>query len=120
MNDYYCNICNKKLKLKYKKKHLERKLHTNLSNFIVNKYRVKNPNLSHVKQILAKYFINHGKKFAIDILQCEWKFQFENDTVDVKSDRTYYVKAYDIIIEKLEKILNVMKSWGLNSYIYQK
>ena len=43
MNDYYCDLCDKTIKLRYKKKHLNTSLHKSLSYSIINRYCVKNP-----------------------------------------------------------------------------
>ena len=43
MSVYYCNICDRTIKLIYKKKYLNTKLHRDLFTSIVNRYCVKNP-----------------------------------------------------------------------------
>ena len=43
MAEYYGNICYETIKLKHEKKHLNTKPHMDLSESIVNKYCVKNP-----------------------------------------------------------------------------
>ena len=43
MSDFYCNICDKAIKLKYKKKQLNTKKHRALFMSIINTYCIKNP-----------------------------------------------------------------------------
>ena len=45
MGEYYFNLCDKTIKLEHKKKHLYTKSHVKLSESILNKYFVKNPEL---------------------------------------------------------------------------
>ena len=55
MGDNYCNICDKTIKLKYKKKHINTKSHIALSVLIINRYCVKNPELLKIEEILKKH-----------------------------------------------------------------
>ena len=41
MSGYYCDICDKKINLEYKMKHLNTGLHRKLSTSVVNRYCVK-------------------------------------------------------------------------------
>ena len=54
MSDYYCDICGKTIKMKYKKKHLNTRLHRVLSMSIINRYHVKNPVFLEIKDIFRK------------------------------------------------------------------
>ena len=53
--NYCCEVCEKTMKSGYKKKHLKRKSHNDLSMSIVNRYCVKDPKVGEIKKILRKY-----------------------------------------------------------------
>ena len=58
MGEYYCNSCDKTIKLKHKKKHLNTKSHMCLSESIINKYCGKNPQIIDIEKILEKHVDN--------------------------------------------------------------
>ena len=59
MSDYFhCDLCDKSIKIKSKKKHLNSQYHKSLTRIIICKYTVKNPSCFHVKillMIIIKY-----------------------------------------------------------------
>ena len=63
MGDYYCNLCDKTIKLKHKTKHLITKSHMALSESIINKYCVKYPYLKDIEKILEKHVNNYNRSF---------------------------------------------------------
>ena len=89
MGDYYCNICYKSIKLKNKKKQLNTKSHKFLSESIINKYCIRNPELIEVEQILRKHVNYYNKRFEVYGIICEWKLVFTDTTIRVKSKILY-------------------------------
>ena len=81
MGDYYCDICDKTIKLKCKKKHLNTTQHKYLSYSIINRYCVKNPEFLQIENILNKYIRYYCKKFAFFIVECKWKLDFDNNNI---------------------------------------
>ena len=43
MGDFYCDICDKTIKLEHKKKHIKAKSHMDLTESVINNSCVKNP-----------------------------------------------------------------------------
>ena len=70
---YYCEICDKTLKLRDKKRQLNTKSHKDLSMSIVNRYCVKDPKVDEIKKILRKYVKGYSKIFLHN-LQMEFTF----------------------------------------------
>ena len=61
--DYYCDICDKTIELRYIKKHLNTRKHKYLSRSIINRYCVKNPEFLQIENKLNKYIRDYRKKF---------------------------------------------------------
>ena len=111
MGDYYCNSCDKTIKLKLKKKHLNTKSHTNLSEFIINKYCVKNPELIDEEKRLQKHVHNYKKRFEFYHIICEWKLQFIDTNIYV--EKRMYSNALRGLIENLIKKIDYFRRQGL-------
>ena len=76
MSDYFhCELCDKSIKIKSKKKHLNSQYHKSLTRSIICKYTVKNPSFLHVEDIL-KNFDDYNKKFEFYLIFCKWKLLF--------------------------------------------
>ena len=76
---YYCDICDKTIKLRCKKKHLNSSLHKSLSRSFINRYCVKNPDFLQIENILNKYIRDYRKKFNFFIIECKFKLDFDNN-----------------------------------------
>ena len=63
MGVYYCNLCDKTIQLKNKKKHLSTKPLLVLSESIINKYCAKTPELIEIEKVSQKHVINYNKRF---------------------------------------------------------
>ena len=48
--NYHCEVCDKTLKLRYKKKHLNTESHKYMSMSMVNRYYVKDPKVGEIKK----------------------------------------------------------------------
>ena len=86
---FYCDICDKSIKIKSKKRHQKSRYHKSLTNSIICKYTVEDPNFFHMNDILKKYVEEYNKKFGIYIIICEWKLHFSDTIINIKSDRLY-------------------------------
>ena len=108
MSDYYCDICDKTIKLRCKKKHLNTTLHKSLSRSIINRYCVKNPEFLQLENILNKYVRDYCKKFAFFIVSCKWKLDFDNNIFCVNSHKQYNIYSFrDIRRFLLSKVLKI-------------
>ena len=87
MGDYYCNLCDKTIK--HKKKHSKTKSHMYLSESIINKQYVKNPEFIEMEKILQKHVNKYNKTFEFYHIICQWKIQFVDTTICVKLEKMY-------------------------------
>ena len=106
MGDYFhCEICDKSIKIRSKKRHLNSRYHKSLSACIISKYTVENPSFLHMQDILKKYVDDYNKKFVIYIIICKWKLHFSDIIINVESNRLYNIHR---------------PSWNLRSYLISK
>ena len=106
MSDYFhCDLCDKSIKLRSKKKHLNSRYHKSLSESIISKYSVENPSFLHMEDILKKYVDDYNKKFVLYIIVCRWKVHFSDTIINVKSNRMYNIHR---------------PGWNLRSYLISK
>ena len=92
MNDYFhCDLCDKSIKIRSKKKHLNSQYHKSLTESIFRKNTVKNPSFLHLEDILKNFFDDYNKKFEFYIIFCKWKLHFSHTTFNIKSDRLYNI-----------------------------
>ena len=64
MSEYFhCELCDKSIKIKSKKKHLYSQYHTSLTRSLICKNTVKNPSILHKEDILKKFVDEYDKKF---------------------------------------------------------
>ena len=94
MSDYYCDVCDKTIKLKCKKKHLNTRLHKSLSHSIINRFCVENPEFLQIENILKKYIRDYSKKFAFFIIECKWKLDFDNNIFCVNSYKMHNLCSF--------------------------
>ena len=73
---FHCNLCDKSIKIKSKKKHLNSLNHKSLSMSIISKYSVINPDFLPIENIFKKYVLDYNKKFEFYLIICKWKFIF--------------------------------------------
>ena len=60
-----------------------------LTESIINEHCVKNPELIEMEKSLQKHINNYNKRFEFYQIICEWKLQFVDTAVHVKSKRLY-------------------------------
>ena len=91
ISHFYGDLCDKSIKIRSKKKHLNSRYHKSLSDSIINKYTVKNPSFLHMENILKNYVDDYNKKFVLYVIICKWKVHFSDTIINVKSDRLYNI-----------------------------
>ena len=92
MSDYFhCDLCDKSIRIRSKKKHLNSQSQKSLTRGIICKYNVENPSYLHMNDILKKYVDDYNKKFVLYIIICKWKLHFSDTIINVKSDRLYNI-----------------------------
>ena len=57
-NYFHCELCDKSIKVRSKKKHLNSQYHKSLNKSLICKYTVKNPSFLHVEDILKVLLMN--------------------------------------------------------------
>ena len=108
MNGYFhCDLCDKSIKIRSKKKHLNSRYHKSITESIICKYTVKNPSFLHMEVILKKFVDVYNKKFEFYLILCKWKLHFSDTIINVKSERLYNIER------KYE-------TWNLRTFLISK
>ena len=84
---FSCEICDKSIKIRSQRRHLNSQYHKSLTKSIISKYTVENPSFLHMEDILKKYVDDYNKKFVLYIIICKWKLHFSDTIINIKSDR---------------------------------
>ena len=104
--NFYCDVCDKSIKMKSKRKHLVSKFHKRLYHSIVTKYVIKNSEFFKIEDILWKHVDNYQKDFEYLVIICEWKLVFDNNIIFCEKTKeynnTYHIR--DLKIFLLEKV----------------
>ena len=62
MSDYFkCKVCDKSIKIKSKKKHLNSLNHKSSSMSIIYRYSITNPDFLHIQNISKDYVLDYKK-----------------------------------------------------------
>ena len=84
MNGYFhCDLCDKSIKIKSRKKHLNSQYHKSLTKSIICKYTVKKPSFLNIEDILGSFVNNYNKKFEFDLIFCKWKLHFSDTIINI-------------------------------------
>ena len=97
MTVYCCDICNKRIELKHKSKHLKTKSHKASSMSTNNRYCVKNPNFFEIEDILKKHADDYNEKVGFYIIICEWKLDFDSVLICVRSDNKMNISGFWVL-----------------------
>ena len=100
--DYYCKLCDKSVKIKSKKKHLNSQLHKNLDKQVINRNGVENPDFIQIENILKNYARDYNKKFEFYMVICKWKIHFSNIVVTVKSNPCHRFNLREFSLSKIK------------------
>ena len=107
MGDYFnCKLCDKPIKIKSKKKHLNSINHKYLSDSIIFRYNIQSPGFLKIDNTLKNYVLDYNKKFESYTIICKWILHFSDTIVSVKSDvwwiisENYYLRNF--LISKIK------------------
>ena len=92
MSDYFhCDLCDKSIKIRSKKRHLNSQYHKSLTKSLICKYTVETPSFLRIQDILKKYVNDYNKKFVLYMIICKWKLHFSDTMINIKSNRMYNI-----------------------------
>ena len=87
MSNYFnCKVCDKPIKIKSKKKHLNSINQKSLNMSVVNRYSVTNLDFLKIENIFKNYVLEYNKNFSFHLILCKWKLHFSDTIVSVKSN----------------------------------
>ena len=104
-------MCDKSVNIKSKKKQINSQSHRSLTNKIIHKINIKNPNFLQIEIILQKHVDDYYKKFEFYLIYCKWKLHFSDTIIDIKSDRLYNLfppswKLRQFLLSIIERLEN--------------
>ena len=107
MSEYFnCKLCDKSIKIKSNKRHLNSQNHKSLSMSIIFRYSITNPDFIYIENLLKNYVLEFDKKFGFYLIICKWKLPFSDTFVNVESNIWYSVSAgyylRDIVLLKIK------------------
>ena len=70
-NYFHCELCDKLIKIRSKKKHLNSQYHKSSTKSIICKYTVESPSFFHMVDILKNFVDDYNKKFEFYIIVCK-------------------------------------------------
>ena len=107
-NYFHCDLCDKSVKFRSKKKGLNSQYHKLLNKSIICKYTVKNPSFLHIEDILQNFVDEYNKKFEFYSILCKWKLNFSDTVINTKPKRLFNFKrryaGWNLRISLIEKI----------------
>ena len=90
-NYFHCELCDKTIKIRSKKKHLNSQYHKSLTESIICKYTVEKPSFFQIEELLQNFVDEYNKKFEFFLIFCKWKLHFSDTIFIIKSDRLYNI-----------------------------
>ena len=87
---YFCDTCDKTIKLRSKKKHLQTKFHKTYADCIIARYQIQNSEFLDTVKILRKHISDYSKKFIFFITRCQCKLIFDIDKTNVSIEPDIY------------------------------
>ena len=84
---FHCDLCDRSIKIRSKKKHLNSQYHESLTKSINSKYTIKNPSFLNIEEMLTNFGDDYNKKFEFYLILCKWKLKFSDTIINIKSDR---------------------------------
>ena len=97
--DYLCQVCDEDIiENESEYKNYITTLCKKDDKSLYKKYVINNINLDEVDKILSDYVSTHNKKFEIYFIYCEFKIQFDNNSIiDIKSEYVHNIEIVKII-----------------------
>ena len=105
-NFFHCDLCDKSIRIRSKKMHLNSQSQKSLTRSIICKHTVENPSFFHMVDLLKNFVDEYNKKFEFYIIVCKWKLHFSDTIINIKSDRLYniYIPRRKLRLYLLSKI----------------
>ena len=95
---FHCRLCDKSIKIKFKKKHLILQYHEALSKSTISRYNVTNPNSLQMEDIVKKISKDYDEKFGLHSIICKCKIFFDYLTYNFKFKKMYNMYSYYYLI----------------------
>ena len=76
---YFCNVCDKTIKLKSKNKHVKSNSHKEFDKCKHIKLTIENPNINERDEISYAYIIEHNETFDFYVMKCEFILIFDDN-----------------------------------------
>ena len=76
--DYYCECCDKTIKLKSKNKHFTSKAHNGFHRCDHMKISIENTNINNIGEIVCSYIIEHYRKYEYFLVKCVFELNFSD------------------------------------------
>ena len=92
---YRSELCNTNLLERNKTKHNQSKTHRYFWNLILNRYVIKNVEVSKYKDVLNPYFIEHTRKFNFFTVRITLRFYEDEHPLNHKINMSNYV-SYNV------------------------
>ena len=110
-NYFHCELCDKSVNIKSKKKHINSQSHRSFTNKIIHKSNIKNPNFLQIENILQEHVDDYNKKFEFYLIYCKRKLHFSDTIIDIKSDRLHNIfppswNLRRLLLSKIERLEN--------------
>ena len=117
--DLICKLCDKSIKIRCKKKHLNSRYHEFLGTSIICSSIIKNPDFLQKEDILKNYNLDYNKKFIFSLILCRWKSHFSDTIVTVKNDKWWCSLSAGFYLRNflLSKIIFLERPGHLFSHI---
>ena len=107
-NYFHCELCDKSITIRFKKKHLNSQYHESLNKSVISKYTVRKPSFLHIEDILQNFVEEYNKKFEFYSILCNWKLNFSDTIINAKSKRLFNLKrryaSWNLRISLIETI----------------
>ena len=106
MTEYY-GVCDKKMKLKSKAKHLNSTTHKSVQDFIIKIYFVSYPNSNEFEKILKKHIFDYNTKYEVFQIRYLLKLLTNANSIEYirtkpRSIREYYFQRNTLILPKID------------------
>ena len=94
---YYCSVCDKTIKLKYKNNDFESLTHEEYKKLIRINHTLQNPKFFVVRKTFFDYITNHNKNVELYLVRADFKIDFDNDlNAHIKTNFQYNISPLNL------------------------
>ena len=112
---YYCDVCDKTIKLKSENKHSKSNNHREFDRCKHIKLTNESPNTNNIEEIFYAYIIEHNKKYDYYLKKCEFKRVFnDNQYCPYVKFELYSYKTWCFWYKFLQNVISDFKDEGYN------